>query len=172
MKGPIPTQPPRRRQQISLAPSSPRTSPSDLVTHPQKTGNINFLSLHEETIYWSNCERLIGLVLLKLLLQFTSAPSPLDVLQPVFGSAGAVLGALTFSEFTSRDDIYNILWALVFGFATLNILSLVSRRFDPKRHRMSFGEMMALGTVLVAVILLGWEMLYLFHVFPIRLSSN
>ena len=62
--------------------------------------------------------------------------------------------------------------ALVFGFATLNILSLVSRRFDPNRHRMSFGEMMALGTVLVAVILLGWEMFNLLHIFPIRLSSH
>jgi len=68
--------------------------------------------------------------------------------------------------------MYNILWALVFGFATLNILTLVGKRFDPDRHRMSFGEMMAIATVLVAVVLLGWEMLYLLHVFPIRLSAH
>lgn len=110
--------------------------------------------------------------LLNLLPQFTSAPGLLDVLQPVFRSAGAVVEALTFSEFSSRDNIYTLLWALVFGFATLNILSLVSRRFDSKHHRMSFGEMMALGTILVAVILLGWEMVSLFHIFPIRLSSH
>lgn len=110
--------------------------------------------------------------LLNLLPQFTSAPGLLDVLQPVLRPAGALMGALTFSEFSSRDNIYTVLWALVFGFATLNILSLVSRRFDPKHHRMSFGEMMALGTLVVAAILLGWEMLSLFHVFPIRLSSH
>lgn len=32
-----------------------------------------------------------------------------------------------------KGDIYNILWALVFGFATLNILGLVARRFEPNR---------------------------------------
>lgn len=84
----------------------------------------------------------------------------------------SVLSVFTLFESSKKDDVYNILWALVFGFATLNILSLVSRRFDPNRHRMSFGEMMAVGTVAVAVILLGWEMLYLFKVFPIRLSAR
>jgi ABC-type enterochelin transport system permease subunit len=84
----------------------------------------------------------------------------------------SVFGLFTLFESSKRDDVYNILWALVFGFATLNILSLVSRRFDPNRHRMSFGEMMAVGTVAVAVFLLGWEMLYLFKVFPIRLSAR
>jgi len=73
-------------------------------------------------------------------------------------------------ESSKKGDVYNILWALVFGFATINILGLVSRRIDPNRqNRMSFGEMMAVGTVAVAVILLGWEMLYLFKVLPIRL---
>jgi len=73
-------------------------------------------------------------------------------------------------ESSKKGDVYDILWALVFGFATINILGLVSRRIDPNRqNRMSFGEMMAVGTVAVAVILLGWEMLYLFKVLPIRL---
>ena len=84
----------------------------------------------------------------------------------------SVLGLFTLFESSKKGDVYNILWALVFGFATLNILSLVSRRFDPNRHRMSFGEMMAVGTVAVAVILLGWEMLSLFKIFPIRLSAR
>jgi len=69
-----------------------------------------------------------------------------------------------------RQDIYNILWAVVFGFATLNILSLATRRMEPGRRRMTFGELMALGVVLVSVFLLGWEMLNLFHIFPIKLK--
>jgi hypothetical protein len=69
-----------------------------------------------------------------------------------------------------RRDVYNILWAVVFGFATLNILSLAARRFDPTRRGMSFGEMMAVMVVLMSVFLLGWEMLNLFHIFPIQLK--
>ena len=70
----------------------------------------------------------------------------------------------------SRQDIYNILWALVFGFATLNILSLAARRLEPTRRGLSFGELMAVMVVLLSVFLLGWEMLNLFHVFPIKLK--
>jgi hypothetical protein len=70
----------------------------------------------------------------------------------------------------SREDVYNILWAVVFGFATLNILSLASRRMEPGRRGLSFGELMAVMVVVVSILLLGWEMLNLFHVFPIKLS--
>ncbi len=70
----------------------------------------------------------------------------------------------------SRQDVYNILWAVVFGFATLNILSLAARRMEPAKRGMSFGEIMAVAVVLVAVFLLGWEMLGLFHIFPIKLQ--
>jgi len=69
-----------------------------------------------------------------------------------------------------RQDVYNILWAVVFGFATLNILSLATRRMEPGRRRMTFGEFMAVMVVLVSVFLLAWEMLNLFHVFPIKLK--
>lgn len=69
----------------------------------------------------------------------------------------------------SRQDVYNILWAVVFGFATLNILSLAARRMEPKKRGLSFGEFMAVMVVLMSVILLGWEMLDIFHIFPIRL---
>jgi hypothetical protein len=69
----------------------------------------------------------------------------------------------------SRGDVYNILWAVVFGFATLNILSLATRRFEPNRKGLTFGELMAVMVVLLSVFLLGWEMLNLFHIFPIRL---
>jgi hypothetical protein len=70
----------------------------------------------------------------------------------------------------SRQDVYNILWAVVFGFATLNILSLAARRLEPTRRGLSFGEMMAVMVVLLSVFLLGWEMVNLFHVFPIKLK--
>ena len=69
----------------------------------------------------------------------------------------------------SRQDVYNILWAVVFGFATLNIISLAARRLEPTRHGLSFGELMAVMVVLLAIFLLGWEMLSIFHVFPIQL---
>lgn len=72
---------------------------------------------------------------------------------------------------SKKGDAYDLLWALVFGFATLNILSLVAKRIEPDRTpRMSFGEMMAVMTVIVAVFLLGWEMLYMFKVLPLHLS--
>jgi hypothetical protein len=70
----------------------------------------------------------------------------------------------------SREDVYNILWAVVFGFATLNILSLAARRLEPTRRGLSFGELMAVMVVLLSVFLLGWEMLNLFHIFPIKLK--
>ena len=71
-----------------------------------------------------------------------------------------------------KGDVYNILWALVFGFATINILSLVARRFEPSRSRMSFGEILAILVVVASVILLAWEMLYLFHILPIKLEPR
>lgn len=70
---------------------------------------------------------------------------------------------------SSREDVYNILWAVVFGFATLNILGLASRRLEPNRRGMSFGELMAVLVVLLSIFLLGWEMMNLFHIFPIKL---
>lgn len=69
----------------------------------------------------------------------------------------------------SRQDVYNMLWAVVFGFATLNILGLAARRMEPSHRGLSFGEMLAVMVVFIAVFLLGWEMLNLFHIFPIRI---
>ncbi len=69
----------------------------------------------------------------------------------------------------SRQDVYNILWAVVFGFATLNILSLAARRMEPTRRGLTFGELLAVMVVLLSLFLLGWEMLNLFHIFPIKL---
>lgn len=71
-----------------------------------------------------------------------------------------------------KGDAYNILWALVFGFATINILGLVARRFEPQRTRMSFGEVLAIMVVIVSIFLLGWEFLNLLHIFPIQLKPR
>ena len=86
---------------------------------------------------------------------------------------GLVLIAFQYGyESDKKSDLFNILWALVFGFATLNILGLLARRFEPNRNRLSFGELLAILVVVVALFLLGWEMLYLFHVFPIKLQPH
>ena len=73
---------------------------------------------------------------------------------------------------SKKGDVYNILWALVFGFATINILSLVGRRLDPDRTRLNFGELLAVLVVVVSVLLLGWEMLFLFKILPIKLQPR
>ena len=79
---------------------------------------------------------------------------------------------LSFQFGSKSGSAFNILWALVFGFATLNILSLVTRRFEPNRNRMSPGELMAVATVVVSVLLLGFEMLGLFHILPLRVPLH
>jgi len=73
---------------------------------------------------------------------------------------------------STREEIYNILWVLVFGFATLNILSLGARRFEQEKSGLNFGETLAILVVVVSIVLLGWEMLYLFHILPIRLTPR
>lgn len=85
--------------------------------------------------------------------------------------SGLVATAVLLQRHSSRrDDIYNILWAVVFGFATLNILNLAARRFEPNRRGMTFGELMAVLIVLLSIFLLGWELLSVFHIFPIKLQ--
>ena len=90
---------------------------------------------------------------------------------PAVRASSAVLAGVAVAVFYRgpREDVYNILWAVVFGFATLNILGLASRRMEPGKRGMSFGELMAVMVVVVSVFLLGWEMLGLLHIFPIRL---
>jgi hypothetical protein len=90
-----------------------------------------------------------------------------------------LLCMLQFSDFHlsdqysgKKDNVYNILWVLVFGFATLNILGLVARRFEPRRSNLQFGEILAITVTVVSVVLLGWEMLSLFHIFPIKLHPQ
>jgi hypothetical protein len=72
---------------------------------------------------------------------------------------------------SSREDVYNILWAVVFGFATLNILTLAARRFEPNRRGLTFGEMMAVLVVVLSMFLMIWELLNVFHILPIKLRG-
>jgi len=71
----------------------------------------------------------------------------------------------------SSDNIYNILIALVCGFSSLSILNLVTRRVEPHRG-LNFSEMLAVLGAVMAVCLWAWEMLHIFHVLPIKLSSG
>ena len=84
----------------------------------------------------------------------------------------AALAPPAFFLITTRDEVYNVLWTLVFGFATLNILSLGARRFEAGRRGLSFGEMLAILIVIISIALLAWEMLYVFHILPIHLAPH
>src|ERR1700685_4717194 len=90
------------------------------------------------------------------------------------GVQSSLLFALQFSNQFSgkKDNVYNILWVLVFGFATLNILGLVARRFEPRRSSLQFGQILAITVTVVSVVLLGFEMLSLFHIFPLKLQPH
>ena len=68
--------------------------------------------------------------------------------------------------------LYDVLWGAVFGFATLNILGLLARRFEPGRTRMTLGEIVAIAVAVIAVLMLGWELLFFFHIFPIHLQPR
>jgi len=73
---------------------------------------------------------------------------------------------LTIGEYFG--SVYDILIALVFGFSSLSVLGLATTRVQPRRG-LTFGEALAVTAVIVSVGLWGWEMLQLFHVFPIKL---
>jgi hypothetical protein len=95
-------------------------------------------------------------------------PGAVALFRPVL-----VLGLISLIQYPgNKGEVFNILWVLVFGFATLNILGLVARRFEPNRTRMSFGEMLAVLVVVVSFFLLTWEMLNLLHIFPIKLRPR
>ena len=97
---------------------------------------------------------------------------PVPALWLESGSRFQFFFAILMEDLNKKSDIYGILWVLVFGFATLNILGLVARRFEPSRNRLNFGESIAILVVVVSIILLGWEMLNLFKIFPIKLHPH
>jgi membrane protein insertase Oxa1/YidC/SpoIIIJ len=114
----------------------------------------------------------MAIVVSALVSGFTRTTRAVLAMYPMARASAAMsVGvAVAFFSREPRQDIYNILWAVVFGFATLNILSLATRRMEPGRRRMTFGELMAVMVVVVSVFLLGWEMLNVFHIFPIKLK--
>lgn len=81
-------------------------------------------------------------------------------------------GILLTQVVLTGSSMYDLLWGAVFGFATLNILGLIARRFEPGRSRMTFGEMLAIIAAAISILMLIWELLFLFHVLPIRLDSR
>lgn len=82
-----------------------------------------------------------------------------------------MLLALQFATGTGVT-LYDVLWGAVFGFATLNILGLLARRFEPGRTRMTLGEVLAISVAVVALLMLGWELLFFFHVLPIHIETR
>ena len=107
---------------------------------------------------------------LSLTALLLSLPLPASWLE--WGVRFQILSLTLFEDLGRKGDVYNILWVLVFGFATLNILGLVARRFEYSRNRLNFGESIAILVVVVSIILLGWEMLNLFKIFPIKLHPH
>ncbi len=103
-------------------------------------------------------------------ISMTRAMFAMYAMAHAYSALIATIAAAVLVRSPRREDIYNILWAVVFGFATLNILSLAARRYEPTRKGLTFGELMAVMVVVVSVILLGWEMLNLLHIFPIQLK--
>ena len=89
-------------------------------------------------------------------------------------AAGLFVVLLAWQLTVRRGELYNILWMLVFGFATINILALVTRSLDPsgRKRRMAIGEILAILVVLTCLGLLAAEMLSLFHIFPIKLTPR
>src|ERR1700692_2001661 len=106
-----------------------------------------------------------------LIASFARTTRALPLLRNLLPVQSALLASVVLLQRHSsrRDDVYTILWAVVFGFATLNILSLAARRFEPNRRGLTFGELMAVLIVLLSIFLLGWELLSVFHIFPIKL---
>jgi hypothetical protein len=80
--------------------------------------------------------------------------------------------AVLFQVGPVNNRLYDLLWGAVFGFATLNILGLVARRFEPGRSRMTAGEFLAIAVAGIAVIMLSWELLFYFQVLPIHLQAR
>jgi len=83
-----------------------------------------------------------------------------------------MLSALAFQVALGGLSVYDVLWGAVFGFATLNILGLLARRFEPGRTRMTLGEVLAITAAVVSLLMLGWELLFTFHVLPIHLDPR
>ena len=85
-------------------------------------------------------------------------------------SQAMITAAMLLRHESRQSDLYTMLWMAVFGFATLNIVNLAARRFEPSHRGLTFGELMAVLIVLLSVFLLGWELLGMLHIFPIKIQ--
>ena len=145
----------------------------DVVKEPKRKG-MPAARPESSVIFWSFRERrsilFLSMLGAGLLGGIAGIIRSMGLPSAKFAPPSAFLLIVQFGR--KSGDAFNILWALVFGFATLNILSLVTRRFEPNRNRMSPGELMAVATVVVSVLLLGFEMLGIFHVLPLRLPLH
>src|SRR5579883_1797128 len=76
------------------------------------------------------------LLLLTLVNHFTRSRSVAAMLRSdARWPPRAFLGTVVcFAASEQKGDVYNILWVVVFGFATLNSLSLVVKRFEPRHN--------------------------------------
>jgi len=113
-------------------------------------------------------------------------PSPSTVLaaflshihsRSLFSLHAAALLLLEYFQFSdlfseTKASMYNVLWALVFGFATLNILGLAFRRFDTRKMGLNFGEILAILVVVFSILLFGSEIIGLLHILPIQLTPR
>jgi hypothetical protein len=101
----------------------------------------------------------------------------MEFLRSTITTAGYFLplqSALLFLLQTSekQEGIYDLLWAVVFGFATLNIVGLALRRFETSGNRLNLGEILAIMVVGISIVLLGWEMLYVLKILPFKLEAR
>jgi hypothetical protein len=144
-----------------------KSRPVPLTSRTEK-GNIDFFG---GTLTFVFCRRSDTAPMpLPLTAMLPLLPVPASWLES--GLRVQFLLVIVFEDLDKKGDVYSILWVLVFGFATLNILGLVARRFEPSRNRLNFGETIAILVVVVSIVLLGWEMLNLFKVFPIKLHPH
>jgi hypothetical protein len=106
-----------------------------------------------------------------MLLVFSAAFAHAGSLVGLTRAMSLLLLALQHSDIhLDENSIFSILIALVFGFSTLNILGLVSKRFENRPGSLNLGEVLALTAMALSICCLGWEMLQVFHVFPIKLE--
>jgi hypothetical protein len=93
------------------------------------------------------------------------------VLTLPFGGFQALV-LFIFQSSDKQEGVYDLLWAVVFGFATLNIVGLALRKFETTGSRLNLGEILAIMVVGISVILLGWELLYVFKILPFKLEPR
>ena len=94
-----------------------------------------------------------------------------DSMQAAHAFCDRGLALLTFLAGSTTLD-HDLMWIIVFGFATVNIMGLGARHLDPRHKRRYLGEIMAVMVVLGSVMLFSWETFNLLGIFPIKLHAH